>query len=94
MLQTAAAWCGQVSGPGSDDDHLSVPAGQQDSLQVGYGGGEGHLMDDDYLPHHVVEVFLPAMWQLEPSLRELRQNISGFVFYGSDTFFSLEKGGR
>ncbi len=29
---------------------------QQDTLQVGHCSGEGHLMNDDDLPHHVVDV--------------------------------------
>ncbi len=65
MLQTATAWCGQVPGPRSDDNHPPVPSGQQDSLQVGYSGGEGHLMDDDYLPHHVVDVVIQLLYGQE-----------------------------
>ncbi len=44
MVVIAAARRAQVSGPGSDDNHFSVPAGQQDSLQVGHGGGKGVLL--------------------------------------------------
>ncbi len=56
MVIAAAAWRGEISGPGSDNNRFPIPAGQQDSLQICHGSGESHLVDDDNLSHDMVDV--------------------------------------
>ncbi len=76
MFVAAAAWRGEVPGPGSDHNHFPVPAGQHDSLQIRYGSGESHLVDDNNLSHNMVDVVFLLLDGRELDISCIRGSLS------------------